>query len=72
MERVNISEPLLHPSFIGSWMINSPLLCENLINYFESNISQQKKGVTGSGVDTEKKDTVDISITRKEIILRGY
>ena len=69
MERVAIKNPNDHPHFIGSWMINPTSLCDNLINYFEANKSKQKTGRIISGINKETKDSVDISIQPKEIIL---
>ena len=40
-----------------------------MINYFELNSSKQKKGITGTGLNLNIKDSIDIKIHPKEIIL---
>lgn len=71
MERVNTPSANLNPNFISSWIIEPISLCDDLIEYFELNKANQKKGVTGSGLNTETKDSLDIVITPKEIISPG-
>ncbi len=69
MERVNTPISNLNPNFIGSWIIKPLSLCDDLIEYFELNKASQKKGVTLGGLNTDTKDTIDIVMTPKEIIL---
>tara|TARA_B100001250_G_scaffold391388_1_gene392200 strand:- start:326 stop:925 length:600 start_codon:yes stop_codon:yes gene_type:complete len=69
MERVSTPISNLNPNFISSWIIKPLSLCDDLIEYFELNQANQNKGVTGSGLDTDKKDSLDIVIRPKEIIL---
>ena len=71
MERVNTPNSNLNPNFIGSWIIKPLSLCDDLIKYFELNKVNQRKGVTGGGLDTDQKDSLDIVIRPKEIILPG-
>ena len=71
MKRFAIPKSSNNPNFIGSWMIEPLSLSDELTNYFESNISKQRKGVTGQGFDNESKDSVDITIKPKEINLSG-
>ena len=71
MERVDTPTANLHPNFISSWIIKPTALCDDLIDYFEFNKTRQRKGVTGSGLNTDKKDSLDIVIRPKEIILPG-
>ncbi len=71
MERVSTPMSNLNPNFISSWIIKPLSLCDDLIEYFEFNKANQKKGVTGSGLNTDKKDSLDIVIRPKEIILPG-
>ena len=60
-----------NPHFIGSWTLEPFSICEDLINYFELNLAKQTKGRTGGGVNPNKKDSIDITIKPKEIILPG-
>ena len=72
MQRISIQEPKLNPNFISSWIINPPTLCDQLVNYFESNQGKQNIGVLGGSViNTEVKDTMDIRIKPKELLMPG-
>ena len=71
MKKVFIETNNLNPHFIGSWNLEPFSICEDLINYFELNLVKQKKGSTIGGVDTNQKDSIDISIKPKEITLPG-
>ena len=71
MKKVFIENNNLNPHFIGSWNLEPFSICEDLINYFELNLVKQKKGATTGGVHTNQKDSIDITIKPKEIILPG-
>ena len=71
MERVSTPRQNLSPNFISSWIIKPTTLCDDLIDYFECNKAKQQQGITGSGLNTDKKDTLDIIIRPNEIILPG-
>ena len=71
MKKVFIKTNNLNPHFIGSWTLEPLSICEDLINYFELNLAKQKKGRISSGVNPNSKDSIDIRITPKEIILPG-
>ena len=71
MKRLTTKEALINPTFISSWMIEPSSLCDNLIEYFESNKNKQKKGYSGSIINTNNKDSTDISINPKDILLPG-
>ena len=71
MERVNTPIANLNPNFISSWIIKPISLCDDLIEYFELNKVNQKKGLTPTGLNTDRKDSIDIAIRPKEIILPG-
>ena len=71
MEKVTLSQQNLDPNFIGSWMINPPTICDELITYFEKNKNKQKKGVSAEGENLDTKNSIDISILPKELKLRG-
>ena len=71
MKKVAIDLGNKNPNFIGSWTIEPTLICDDLISYFELNIPKQNSGRTGSGVNLDIKDSVDITIKPKEIILPG-
>ena len=69
MKRVKTPISNLNPNFISSWIIEPLSLCDDLIEYFELNKAKQRKGVTGNGLHTAQKDSLDIVIRPKEIIL---
>ena len=71
MIKVSIHTNNQNPHFIGSWTLEPLSICEDLINYFELNSAKQTKGRTLGGVDHNKKDSIDIMIKPKEIILPG-
>ena len=71
MKKIELDSGTKNPNFIGSWTIEPISICDDLISYFELNIPKQKSGITGSGVNLDIKDSVDITIKPKEIILPG-
>ena len=60
-----------HPNFIGAWMIEPLSICDEIITYFEKNKGQQIKGVSGQGVNLETKNSIDITISPKELKQAG-
>ena len=71
MQRIAFQKSTLIPNFIGSWMIEPPSLCDELITYFESNIAKQHIGVTGGGSNLSAKDRMDIAIAPNQLDLPG-
>jgi len=71
MERVSSGKPKANPTFISSWIIQPTTLCDELINYFETNKSKQYLGLTSSGLNTKAKDTTDLCIKPKDILIPG-
>ena len=71
MQRIALQKSTLIPNFIGSWMIEPPSLCDELITYFESNIAKQQVGVSGAGRNLSVKNRRDISIAPNQLDLPG-
>ncbi len=71
MKKVFIKTNNLSPHFIGSWTLEPFSMCDDLINYFQLNVAQQTKGRTVGGVNPNQKDSTDITIKPKDIILPG-
>ena len=71
MQRINTPDSNLNPNFIGSWIIKPTSLCDNIINYFELNKSKQLRGASTDFLNTDNKDSVDITIKPNEIMLPG-
>ena len=71
MNRIAGETTHLNPTFIGSWMIEQPSLCDELVAHFEAHIAEQKIGTTSRGMNLTVKDRVDISIAPNEVSLPG-
>ena len=71
VKKIALSTQKLSPNFIGSWTLTPQSVCDELIAYFESNKHMQKKGITTSGINAEGKNSVDISVSPKDITLPG-
>ena len=71
MEKVTLQKQNLTPNFIGSWIMNPLSICDELITYFESNQNKQKRGITAGGENFDSKNSIDITISPKEIKLPG-
>ena len=71
MKRIVIDSGFNNPNFIGSWMIEPLTICDGLISYFEFNIAKQKSGISTSGLNLDKKNSIDICVKPKDIILPG-
>jgi len=71
MLRLDLPKQNECPNFIGSWMIEPESVCDEIISYFESNKSKQRQGVMSGGKDLEMKNTIDLMLTPKELLLSG-
>jgi prolyl 4-hydroxylase len=71
MKRIALEPARISPTFIGSWMLDRPALCDELIVYFEKHVGKQSAGITGAGLDLSVKDRVDIPIAPNELHLPG-
>ena len=71
MKRVSLQEEHLNPTFIGSWVMDTPSLCDRLIDYFEAHTERQASGTTTGGNNIDNKDRTDISISPYELNLPG-
>ena len=71
MEKVSLQKQNSNPNFIGSWIINQLSICDELINYFESNQNKQKEGVTLRGINLDSKNSTDIKIAPRDMKLPG-
>ena len=54
-------------NFIGSWNLENDDLCNEVISFFEDNKNLHRQGVTGSGKDITKKNTVDLRVTANDL-----
>ena len=70
-KRVQLEKSKLTPNFIGSWEME-PLICDQIIAYYEKNKEKQTQGAQGLGtISLETKNRRDISISPKELNLKG-
>ncbi len=69
MERVVFNNANINPNFIGSWNLEPLDICNEIVSYFELNVSKQKKGKTIGGLNQDIKKSVDINISPDEIKL---
>ena len=67
MKKIALSKQNSNPNFIGSWMINPLSICDELIHYFDNHYGKQKAGVIGEGKDITIKDSIDLTVTPREI-----
>ena len=59
-------------NFIGSWDIESNILCDKLVEFFKNNKDLQSQGVTSGGKVLEAKSRVDISIKPNDLKKERY
>lgn len=71
MLRLDLPKQVSHPCFIGSWLIEPQSVCDQIIAYFESNKIKQKQGVVSGGKDLQVKNTIDVTILPKDLLLPG-
>lgn len=50
------------PHFIGAWALSEPAVCDQLIQFFESQQDKQRQGVTTEGFNPDAKNSLDLSI----------
>lgn len=78
MNRISIASDSDMPHFIGSWFLEPITICDALVEFFESHEAQQSLGKTAGGLNTEAKNSVDLSVRPKDLdkpdyqILRQY
>ena len=61
MKRINLLNES-KPNFIGCWFLNTNIICEDIINFFEKNKNLHHQGTTGNGVNIKHKKSIDITI----------
>ena len=60
LKDININD---QAHFIGSWNIENNNLCNEIINFFETNKQLHRRGQSGLGLDNKIKQTTDLTIT---------
>ena len=72
MQRIETSNSSNTPNFIGSWILKDTDMCDEIVNFFEANPSDQGVGTIGGGVDESQKKTTDIPIKPKQLEQEKY
>mgnify|MGYP001403359828 FL=1 len=72
MQRIEIPNTVNSPNFISSWMLNDTDMCDEIVNFFEANPTDQGAGAIGGGVDESQKKTTDIPIKPKQLEQEKY
>jgi prolyl 4-hydroxylase len=72
MKRVETGAAGAAPHFIGSWMLDPPSLCRDIIDFFEANPALQRAGATAGGTNTEVKKSTDIIMHPAAITTPGH
>ena len=67
MQRADLPNHNDHPNFIGAWMLEPLSICDELITHFETNQGKQKTGRAGGRMNLEAKNSIDITISPKEL-----
>lgn len=55
------------PNFIGVWRMENPLLCDDIVEFFERNPSLHEVGSAYGGVDAAKKNSTDLIVNPKSL-----
>ena len=72
MKKIELEDPKVNTSFVEGWIMEDENLCEEMIEFFESNKDKHKEGVSFSGLNKEIKDSIDLPILPKEINNENY
>ena len=71
IDRTQLNIPTGSPNFIGSWQIKSTDICLDLIDYFEKNKKNQRRGMTEGGYKPDTKSCTDIVVHPKDLNRTG-
>ena len=73
MNRISLEKKGDYPNFIGSWFIEPTSLCDEIIDFFESNQEKQSVGTLANGTRNDNvKKTTDITIYPSDTKLETY
>lgn len=60
------------PCFIGAWFLTNPRLCQDLIEFFERNVEQQREGATSGGLHITAKKSTDLPVNPRDLRLATH
>jgi len=72
MKRINLKTGSTIPHFIGSWFIEPPAVCDDLIDFFTQHTELQEEGKTYKGVDQDSKISTDVAIEPRDLEREEY
>ncbi len=72
MKRIELENAAAIPHFIGSWFLEPLELCDELINFFESQEGKQTQGKTAGGLNLDAKKSTDLSIRPRDLDAPEY
>jgi prolyl 4-hydroxylase len=67
MKRIDLKFENPSPHFIGSWSIEPPSLCAELISFFDTHQANQTMGRTAGGLNAESKNSIDLAIRPRDL-----
>jgi hypothetical protein len=70
MKRISLEGP--SPHFIGCWNIEQNLLCDEIVNFFESHQEKQEPGQSAGAVNLEAKNSTDITVHPRDLKTDEY
>ena len=59
-------------NFIGSWLLDNDLLCDDMIEFFERNTHLHNQGATDRGINISEKKTTDMTINPIDLKKKEY
>lgn len=62
MKRIDLPDAGQNPNFIGTWMLEPPALCDDIVTFFEAHPGLQRAGATAGGTNADVKKSTDIVI----------
>jgi len=70
MKRISLEG--LSPHFIGCWNIEQNLLCDEIVDFFESHQEKQEPGQSAGAVNLEAKNSTDITVHPRDLKTDEY
>jgi prolyl 4-hydroxylase len=62
MKRIDQQNGGSNPNFIGTWMLDSPSICSDIVEFFDAHPALQRPGATAGGTSTDVKKSTDFVI----------
>jgi prolyl 4-hydroxylase len=72
MKRIDLNALQPIPHFIGGWSMEPLSICDELIEFFENRQEDHTRGKMAGGLNPEAKDSTDLTIRPRELILPDH